>query len=50
MNDRLKTCFEIFSECFPMVYVSEKIISEKLLWTEIFFRHEGGKTVGFAAV
>ena len=50
MNDRLKTCFKIFSECFPMVYVSEKIISEKLLCTEIFFRYEEGKTVGFAAV
>lgn len=50
MDCLTKKCFNIFSECFPMVIVSEKILSEKLLKTKIFFSYEGDEPAGFAAV
>lgn len=38
----------LFTECFPMISVSESVISEKISDTDMFFRYEEGKLIGLS--
>lgn len=47
---QIKQCTELFQTCFPMISMSEKIISEKLKDTDLFFRYDNDELMGFSAV
>lgn len=49
MLPEVKKCAAMFSECFPVMSVSESVISEKLKDTDIFCRYENGELIGFSA-
>lgn len=46
----LQPCISLFKECFPMLCVSDSVISYKLKDAQLFFRYEEGKLTGFSAV
>lgn len=50
MLQKLKDCAALFTKCFPMMSVSESVISRKLSGTDMFFRYENGELIGFSAV